>query len=175
VLISGLKSVRFLWLFLLITLTLTIQMGIQKDIHQNQFRNGHNKAMVNLLFTHSWLIEKIKLFVKQQEITPQQYNILRILRGASEPLSTLQIRHRMLDKMSDTSRIVDRLLVKGLVTKNTSQKDKRLVEISISAMGKKTLADLDARNSELDNIMGNLTDSESETLSLLLDRLRNSQ
>jgi MarR family transcriptional regulator, 2-MHQ and catechol-resistance regulon repressor len=150
-------------------------MGIQKDIHQNQFRNGHNKAMVNLLFTHSWLIEKIKLFVKLQEITPQQYNILRILRGASEPLSTLQIRHRMLDKMSDTSRIVDRLLVKGLVTKNTSQKDKRLVEISISAMGKKTLADLDARNSELDNIMGNLTDAESETLSLLLDRLRDSQ
>ena len=66
-------------------------MTIEKDINQTKFRNGHNKAMVNILFTNNWLLEKIKWFVKTEDITPQQYNILRILRGAGEPLSTLQI------------------------------------------------------------------------------------
>lgn len=150
-------------------------MGIDKDIRQSNFRNVYNKAMVNILFTNNWLLEKIKSFVKSEDITPQQYNILRILRGADLPLSTLQIRERMLDKMSDTSRIVDRLIAKGLVQKEISTKDRRLVDISITEQGKELLAKLDAREVELDKILSNLSEEDAEMLSRLLDKLRNHQ
>jgi len=150
-------------------------MGIDKDIHQISFRNSYNKAMVNILFTNNWLLERIKSFVNAEDITPQQYNILRILRGAGLPLSTLQIRERMLDKMSDTSRIVDRLITKGLVKKEISTKDRRLVDISITEPGTGLLAKLDARETELDNLLHNLNEDEAESLSKLLDKLRNHQ
>lgn len=93
-------------------------MSIDKDILTANFRNEHHKALVNLLFTHSWVSERTRLIFEKGDLTPQQYNILRILRGAKQPLSTLQIRQRMIDKMSDTSRIVDRLIAKNLVKKN---------------------------------------------------------
>lgn len=151
-------------------------MGISKDIHQGKFRNEHNKAMVNLLFTYGWTIEQIKNFVAAEDITPQQYNILRILRGnSSKPLSTLQIRDRMLDKMSDTSRIVDRLVTKELVKKTISKADKRLVDIVITEKGKKLLERLDTRNTDLDGIFKNLTEAEASSLNQLLDKLRNHQ
>ena len=150
-------------------------MGITKDIHQTKFRNEKNQAMVNLLFTSNWMLEKIRNFVNQEGITPQQYNILRILRGADMPLSTLHIRERMLDKMSDTSRVVERLLAKGFVVKKISEKDKRKVDVVISDKGRKVLEKLDARNNELDGIFKNLTKEEALHLSLLLDKLRNHQ
>jgi len=93
-------------------------MSLEKDIQQKQFRNEYQKGIVNLIFTYNWLNEKMKKVFEKQGITGQQYNILRILRGAGKPISTLQIRERMLDKMSDTSRIVDRLVLKGLAKKN---------------------------------------------------------
>ena len=101
-------------------------MGIEQEIHQQTFRNTRQKAMVNLLYTYGWAIEQIKNFLAQEDITHQQFNILRILRGAHpNPLSTLQIRERMLDKMSDTSRIVDRLIVKDLVKKREKTEEIR--------------------------------------------------
>jgi DNA-binding MarR family transcriptional regulator len=150
-------------------------MGINKDIGQARFRNLQNMAMVNLLFTHTWMIEQIKKFVKSENITPQQYNILRILRGAGVPLSTLQLRERMLDKMSDTSRIVERMIAKGLLQKQTSKKDKRMVDVSITPEGVQLLEKLDARNGELDGIMHYLDEQELESLNNLLDKLRNHQ
>ncbi|HEX6181575.1 MAG TPA: MarR family transcriptional regulator, partial [Chitinophagaceae bacterium] len=79
-------------------------MSIEKDISQRKFKTEFQKAMINLIFTHNWMMERMKMFFDQADLTPQQFNILRILRGAGQPLSTLQIRQRMLDKMSDTSR-----------------------------------------------------------------------
>jgi len=150
-------------------------MSIGKDIkQQSQFRNEHHKAIVNLLFTNSWLSEGIKNFLSSEDITPQQYNILRILRGSGKPISTLQIRERMLDKMSDTSRIVDRLLKKGLVEKKVSEADKRLVDVIISAKGRELLQRLDNKNASLDGIMFNLTHDEAKQLNDLLDKLRDS-
>ena len=92
-------------------------MGIEKDINQSKFRNDYQKAGINLIYTFNWMTEKMKILFEKFGLTSQQFNILRILRGAGQPLSTLQIRQRMLDKMSDTSRIVDRLILKGLVKK----------------------------------------------------------
>jgi DNA-binding MarR family transcriptional regulator len=87
-------------------------------------------------------------------------------------MSTQQIRERMLDKMSDTSRIVDRLVVKGLVKKATCKSDRRLVDITITEKGKKLLERLDERQDELDNIIGNLSRKEAMVLSDLLDKIR---
>jgi DNA-binding MarR family transcriptional regulator len=151
-------------------------VGIEKDIHQNKFVSARQKAMINLLYTYGWMIERIKSFLVKEDITHQQYNILRILRGSHpEPLSTLQIRERMLDKMSDTSRIVDRLVTKGLVKKSISPTDKRLVDVLITDKGQKLLKKIDAQSDQVSDIMGGLSEKEAETLSLLLDRLRTSE
>ena len=148
-------------------------MGIDKEIKQATFRNNQKKAMVNIMFTHAWMVDHIKSFVKSENITPQQYNILRILRGAGEPLSTLQLRERMLDKMSDTSRIVERMVSKNLVQKAISEKDKRMVDVILTPQGAELLENLDRRNEELDAVVNHLSDDELETLNNLLDKLRN--
>ena len=148
-------------------------MSIEKEIHQDKFRNPKQKAMLNILFTYGWINEKIKKFLAPEDITPQQYNILRILRGSfPQPLSTLQIRERMLDKMSDTSRIVDRLVAKELVTKVICTKDRRLVDVAISEKGQTLLQKLDAEANRLDDIFSNLNEEEATNISSLLDKLR---
>lgn len=148
-------------------------MGIDQDILQAKFRNEHQKATINLLYTYNWITERTKEFFASEDITPQQFNILRILRGSHpQPLSTLQIRERMLDKMSDTSRIVDRLVGKGLVKKATCKDDRRLVDVMITDKGRKMLERLDDRENEIDNIIGNLSRKEAILLSELLDKIR---
>lgn len=148
-------------------------MGIDIDILQTKFRTEHQKAAVNLLYTYGWLMERTKLVFATEDITPQQFNILRILRGSHpQPLSTLQIRERMIDKMSDTSRLVDRLIGKGLVKKGTCKADRRLVDVMITDKGKKMLERLDKKQDELDNIIGNLSTTEARALSELLDKIR---
>lgn len=148
-------------------------MGIEKDIHQSKFRNEYQKAVVNLIYTFNWMREKTSSILDAEEITPQQFNILRILRGAHpKPLSTLQIRERMLDKMSDTSRIVDRLIAKELVKKATCRSDRRLVDVNITEKGLKMLERLDKKQDEMDGVMGNLSEKEAMALSKLLDKIR---
>ena len=158
------------------TLSLHYHMGIEQDIRQSKFRNEHQKAGINMIYTYGWIMEKQKSLFATENITPQQFNILRILRGSQpQPLSTLQIRERMLDKMSDTSRIVDRLIAKGLVKKAVSKTDRRLVDVVISEKGKKLLERMDRLQDDLDKITGNLTLKEAATLSRLLDKLRGSK
>ena len=148
-------------------------MGIEKDIQQLKFRNPRQKAGINLIYTLAWMREKTKAIFDSEAITPQQFNILRILRGSfPNPLSTLQIRERMLEKMSDTSRIVDRLITKGLVKKVTCKNDRRLVDVIITDKGKKMLERLDARQDEIDGVLGNLSEKDANILSELLDKIR---
>lgn len=148
-------------------------MSLENDINQTSFRNQNQKCMVNIIFTYHWIVERIKQFLAVEDITLQQYNILRILRGSfPKPLSTLQIRERMLDKMSDTSRIVDRLRVKGLVQKSVARTDKRLVDVLITDKGKKLLYQLDLHNASLDGIISGLSDQEMQHLNILLDKIR---
>ena len=147
-------------------------MGIEKDIQQQVFRNDYQRAMVNLIFSANWLTEKIKEFLDSEEITPQQYNILRILRGSKKPMSTLEIRSRMLDKMSDTSRIVERLLKKGFVEKKICSTDKRMVDIHISKIGNSVLEKLDCKNDKLDTILQKISLEEALILNRLLDKMR---
>lgn len=148
-------------------------MGIAEDIKQKRsFRSEFQKATVNIIYSSSWVQERVKNIVSNEGLTPQQYNILRILRGSSTPLSTLQIRERMLDKMSDSSRMVERLVRKGMVNKKVSTFDKRLVDVTISPKGLTALQKLDERNEEFDIISKQLTEKEAETLNFLLDKMR---
>ncbi len=148
-------------------------MGIDHDIQQTKFRNPQQKAAINLIYTLSWMREKTKCIFEAEDITSQQFNILRILRGSfPQPLSTLQIRERMLEKMSDTSRIVDRLITKGYVKKLTCKNDRRLVDVIISDKGKKLLERLDTRQDEIDGVLGNLSEKDANILSDLLDKIR---
>ena len=150
-------------------------MGIEQDIQQiRKFRNEYHKSVVNLIFTHNWVTEQLKQFLENEDLTLQQYNILRILRGSEKPLSTLQIRERMLDKMSDTSRIVDRLILKALAKKTISKRDKRLVDVTITTKGKKLLEKLDSTQSFIDGVMQNITEQEAKELNCLLDKVRGS-
>ena len=147
-------------------------MGIEQDISQTRFRNEYHKGVVNFIYTYNWMNERLKVFFEAEGITGQQFNILRILRGAGKPISTLQIRQRMLDRMSDTSRIVDRMVIKGLVKKETCETDKRLVDVSITEKGRKLLEKFDLRQDELDAVFGRLDAREVSKLNELLDKIR---
>ena len=147
-------------------------MGIEKDIQQTNFRNEFQKMGINIIYTANWLNEKMGQILATEDITQQQYNILRILRGSDAPLSTLKIRERMLDKMSDTSRIVDRLIVKGLVEKTACIKDKRLVDITVSKKGLQLLEKLDSLNDHIDAVLKGVSEKEANTMNQILDKLR---
>jgi len=147
-------------------------MGIEKDIQQTNFRNEFQKMGINIIYTANWLNEKMGQILATEDITQQQYNILRILRGSECPLSTLKIRERMLDKMSDTSRIVDRLIVKGLVEKTACIKDKRLVDITVSKKGLQLLEKLDSLNDHIDAVLKGVSEKEANTMNQILDKLR---
>lgn len=153
--------------------TFSFYMGIEQDVQQVNFRNEYQKAVINLIYTYNWMREKTSSILDAEDITSQQFNILRILRGSfPKPLSTLQIRERMLDKMSDTSRIVDRLLSKELVRKVTCKADRRLVDITITDKGLALLERLDHKQDEMDGVLKKLTKKEAVTLSNLLDKVR---
>jgi DNA-binding MarR family transcriptional regulator len=149
-------------------------MSIDKDIAQPKFRNEYQRAHINIIYTFNWLEERVRTIFDAHDVTPQQFNILRILRGAGQPISTLQIRQRMLDKMSDTSRIVDRLIKKGLAEKFTSKVDRRLVDVTISSKGLRLLKKTDTHENAMDDLLKGLSEEEAKTLSLLLDKIRQS-
>jgi DNA-binding MarR family transcriptional regulator len=118
------------------------------------------------------LNEQIGKMLSDEGVTQQQYNILRILRGSTTPLSTLKIRERMLDKMSDTSRIVDRLIAKELVLKNTCEKDKRLVDITLTPKGLSLVDQLDQYNERIDALLKGINESEAQLMNQILDKIR---
>jgi len=148
-------------------------MGIQEEIKQKSFRSSYQKAFLNILYTNNWLQEEVRGLLQSEDLTNQQFNVLRILRGNHpDPLSTLQIRERMLDKMSDSSRIVDRLMKKDLVTKTICENDKRLVDVGITSLGLEKLAEIDKKEVLIDQSLHALSEEEAETLSNLLDKIR---
>ncbi len=149
------------------------KMKIEEAIRQKKpFRNPYQKAVVNLIFTTNWLTDHIRTHLKPFGITMQQYNVLRILRGAGKPISTSDIRDRLLDKMADTSRMVDRLCQKGLVVRSVCPGDKRLVDVTLSDAGEALLAKLDQQDDAMDKALQRLSETEAEQLSALLDKIR---
>lgn len=148
-------------------------MEIEKEIYNKKFEDNHQKVVVNLIYTYGWITNLLRLKLNKHSITLQQYNILRILRGQYPKPATVNIlKERMLDKMSDASRIVERLVQKDLVKRCVSNKDRRAVDILISQKGLDILQKLDNEVSLKDLLSKNLSDEEAQTLSGLLDKMR---
>lgn len=148
-------------------------MKIKEEIQQSRFRNSYQEATINIIYTSGWLTNKHKDFFSEFGITGQQYNILSILRGQHpNKISGAEIKSRMMDKNSDVSRLLDRLILKGLVVKVKCPNDKRAADIEISKSGLAILKLIDSKIDTLDNILENITEAEAEQLSTLLDKLR---
>jgi len=136
-----------------------------------KYSNERQKAIVSILWAYNWVIDKLRYIYEEEDLTLQQYNILRILRASPVPLSTLQIREQMLDKMSDTSRIVDRLVIKKLVKKVPCKGDKRLVDITITLKAVRVIDKLAKKEEHMDEILKSLSLTEAKTLHKLLDKI----
>ena len=153
----------------------TVVRTIEEEIKQSKpFASQQHKAIVNLLFSYGWVTEQLREMIHPFGMTIQQYNVLRILRGAGAPISTSDIRDRMLDRMSDTSRLVDRLEKKGWVSRHVCPHDKRLVDIVLTDKGGKKLLEIDELEKGLPSIGQSLSNKQAEALSDLLDQLRTS-
>jgi DNA-binding MarR family transcriptional regulator len=148
-------------------------MEIGKAIHQKQFRNPHQKAVINILYTSGWLTLEQTKFLRKHGLSPQQYNVLRILRGKfPEPATVAYIQDRMLDKMSNASRLVDKLVIKDLVARKPCIEDRRQVDTFITDAGLQLLSDIDIDMESDEQRFKNLSDNEAEMLSFLLDKVR---
>jgi len=139
-----------------------------------EFRNQYHQARVNILQTYSWIKTQVKNILDSFDITTQQFSILLILQEQfPTPISTLDIREKMLDRHSDTSRIVDRMIAKGWVEKTGNTVDRRKVNIILTNTGRDLLNRIAEKNDELDGILDNLSITETEKLNTLLEKIRN--
>ena len=156
-------------------MTYLCRMSIETDIKQSTpFRTPYHRVMVNLIYTSNWIAASQMQLLKPFGLTLQQYNVLRILRGQyPNPVKVSDITERMLDKMSNASRLVDKLLAKKLVLRTECPSDRRAVDVVITEKGLALLEQLDAHQTEWAEIQRNkLTEQEATDLSQLLDRLR---
>lgn len=149
-------------------------MQIEQALKHKKFKNEYHKLRVNLLYSAGWLGNEIKGFLAPYDITQKQFNILRILRGQYPDdmgITIMEIRERMVDKMSDASRIVDRIYKKDLIGKKPCIKDKRHTRVWITEKGMALLADIDTQMPQMDTIF-NLTEEQAQTLNCMLEEMR---
>ena len=148
-------------------------MKLEDEISQKHFHSEYHKAVVNIIFSYNWLVDYQIQILKPYNITLQQFNILRILRGQHPNPATIKlIKERMLDKMSDASRIVEKLRLKGLADRKTCPSDRRNVDVCITEKGLELLSELDKYTDKMEKKLSSLTGEEIKTLNNLLDKLR---
>ncbi len=149
-------------------------MRIEDEIQQQTFLSEYHKANINLFYTQAWMQLKIIQALKPFNISPQQFNILRILRGRHpKPASIRELTDRMLDKSSNASRLVDKLLAKGFVEKSTSKKDNRKMEVNITEQGLQMLKQASAEVEHcISEVFGVLSEEEATSLNNVLDKIR---
>lgn len=151
-------------------------MSIETDIKQKKFRSPFQKLALNLVYTTKWLEYKQLESFKEHDITPQQYNVLRILRGQQgNPIKVSDITERMLDKSSNTSRLVDKLLAKNLAKRTSCESDRRAVDVVITEEGLDLLKVLDPFIEDWENRFNIISEEEAEQISALLDKLRENE
>lgn len=146
---------------------------IEEAIKQVQFKDEYNKAVVNLLFTNSYLVRHQTLVLKAQDLSPEQYNVLRILRGQQgKPVTIAAIQERMLYTMSNASRLVDKLKAKQLVERNECPENRRKVDVLITEKGLHLLELLEPQIAKMNQNSIHLQEDELVLLNSLLDKLR---
>jgi len=152
-------------------------MSIETDIKQKKFRSPYQRLAINLVYTSNWLQYKQMELFREHDLTLQQYNVLRILRGQqSNAIKVSDIAERMLDKNSNTSRLVDKLLAKGLAERSSCPSDRRAVDVIITEHGLDLLTTIDPLLEEWENNMSTtITPEEADSISAILDKLRKTE
>lgn len=148
-------------------------MKLEEEIKQDKFESEYQKLIVNILFTGSWLQSISSKILKPHNVSSQQYNVLRILKGQfPNAVCINDITSRMIDKMSNSSRLVDKLKQKGLVERVVSKKDRRQVDVRISEKGIQLLHALQDEINLYEPVKSNLTEKEAILLNQMLDKTR---
>ncbi len=142
---------------------------LAKDIN-SKFKNNRSKALLNILYTANWINSYQNEFFKSFGISPQQYNILRILKGANEPLNVQTIKDRMVERSPNATRLMDKLCAKNYIERLACPGDRRVVKIAITQAGNNLLESIPI--SLTDGLLKNLNEEEAEQLSNLLDKMR---
>lgn len=142
---------------------------ISKDI-KSSFKNSKVKALINIKYTSNWLSSKENDFFKPYGISPQQYNILRILRGAKDRVKVQIVKDRMIERSPNATRLMDKLCDKNLIERERCENDRRVVYVKITATGLELLKNID--DNKTVSFLEKLTEEEAETLSNLLDKIR---
>lgn len=148
-------------------------MRLEDEIQQKEFKDDYSKAIVNILFTQSYIVTKQNNLLKPYGLSPEQYNVLRILKGQNgNPITVSSIQDRMLNKMSNASRLVEKLKQKGLVRREECPADRRQVDIMITEKGIQLLNQLQEEILNQNNNLIHLNRQEVSQLNFLLDKLR---
>ncbi len=146
-------------------------MRLEEEIKQSKFNSEYHKLIVNIIYTGNWIEQLTSKFLKRFNLTPQQYNILRILRGQyPQPSTVFLLQDRMIDKMSNASRLVEKLRKKGLVERHINYNDRRRVDVILNENGINLLATIDKEMFE--EKFKNINPDEAEFLNNLLDKFR---
>lgn len=150
-------------------------MSLEQEIKQTKpFKSNYEKTLVNIMFTNNWIHFKQNKYLKKFDISIQQYNVLRILNGQKDqPITINEIIDRMLDKMSNASRLVDKLFAKGYVSRDQKVGNRRACDVKITPKGKAFLEEVTKSINGIEKDMNKLNDEEFEQLNGLLDKLRN--
>jgi DNA-binding MarR family transcriptional regulator len=148
-------------------------MGIEQEIKQEKFTTEYEKAVVNLLYTSSWLYNMNLSRLKPHGITPEQFNVLRILRGSSpKPMMLADITTRMIDKSSNATRLVEKLRQKGFLKREICDGNRRQVDIVITEKGLAVLKKIDQESDEWISFLKTISKSEAQELNRILDKWR---
>ena len=150
-------------------------MELEKEIAQSSFKSSWHKMIVNIIYTGNWIHGNHSAFMKTYGVTPQQYNILRILKGQHPKAATVNLLiERMLDKMSNASRLVDKLIAKGLADRKQCKEDRRQVDVLITRKGLNLLKAIDEEFHKFDEeYRKKISEEEAKELNRILDKLRN--
>jgi len=147
-------------------------MNLEQEIKQKAFRSEQSKLIVNLIYTYNQLKSRIATVLKNEGITMQQYNVLRIVNGSGEEgITTSEIRERMLDKMSDASRMVDRLEAMQLVVNRRDRDDRRVIHVFLTEKGQRLVFRL-MEQETIDQLANGVKEESAQQLNKLLDAFR---
>jgi len=143
--------------------------NISKDIN-SKFSNERVKALINIKYTANWLDNIGNEILKPFQISIQQYNILRILRGAGEAITVNSVKDRMIQKSPNATRLMDKLCVKKLIERSRCENDRRIVFVKITENGLQLINEI--KIEEFDNQMNSITENEAKLLNKILDKIR---
>ena len=148
-------------------------MPLEEDIQQTKFHNEYHKMAINIMYTSSWLHSGNITRLKPHGITPEQYNVMRILRGSHpQKMMLSEIAKRMIDKSSNCTRLVEKLRLKGMVSREICEGNRRQVDIGITAKGLAVLKKIDDESESWISSLKNVNTTEAKELNRLLDKLR---